>query len=98
MFLVPLYRDLRLQKLVKQPVVIFFGGDVSIIPKDVILCDVCNNVVAVEERDLELGDRLPIGYALCDDEYILEVVCEECRRKHFQHLRCYNDLEEALGR
>jgi len=47
-------------------------------------------------RESELRE-LPTGYALCDERFIVEVVCEDCRRKYFKHLKVYRDLDEALG-
>ncbi|MEM2383592.1 MAG: hypothetical protein QW521_05475 [Desulfurococcaceae archaeon] len=95
-FLVPLYKDLRLRRLVMLPITIFSEDSADIIPKSSIICDACGAMVAVDEKDLEDG-KLPIGYALCDEEYFIEVVCEGCRCRYFNHLRCYNNLEEALG-
>jgi hypothetical protein len=42
----------------------------------------------------ELG-RLPTGYVLCNDESILEVVCEDCRMRYYAELRVYDSLDEA---
>jgi len=95
-FLIPIYKDLRLQKLVKLPITIFSEDTVVIITKSSILCDACGAMVAVDEKDLEDG-KLPIGYALCDGVFFIEVVCEECRKRYYKHLKIYNDLEEALG-
>ena len=50
--------------------------------------------VAVKKSELR---ELPTGYALCDERFIVEVVCEDCRRKYFKHLKVYRDLDEALG-
>ena len=68
--------------------------DVELFDKDVILCDVCGRRVAVAERDPDEG--LPMGYALCDEERIIEVVCEDCRRRYFAALKVYRDLDDAL--
>jgi len=68
---------------------------VELIEKAAILCDGCGRQVAVTEKDLDAG--LPMGYALCDKECIIEVVCEECRRRYFEHLRAYDDLDQALN-
>lgn len=85
-FLILLYRDLRVQKLVKQPTVTFFDGSVEIILKDHVACDSCGAGVAVNEKELE-DEEPPVGYILCDEEYIIEVVCEGCRRRYFKDLR-----------
>jgi hypothetical protein len=99
MFLVRLDKDIRVQKIVRRPVeMMFFDedgkvSDVELVEKSAILCDICNAEVALTENELTSG--LPIGYALCDGEYIYEVVCEDCRRRCFPRLKIYSDLEEA---
>jgi hypothetical protein len=99
MFLVPIYRDLRIQQIVKRPVTICFLddedriSDVELVEKTGILCDACSSRVAVTEEELE---TLPTGYALCDGEQIYEVVCEDCRRRYYARLRVYDDLDKAL--
>jgi len=100
MFLVPIHRDLRVQRIIKMPVTICLLDEddvieeVELVEKAEITCDACGRTVAIAEEELE---ALPMGYALCDGEEILEVVCEECRRKYFAALRIYDDLDEALG-
>jgi len=101
MFLIRIYKDLRVQKILQRPITLAWFDekgrmDVELIEKTAILCDACNNPVSITEKEVEEG-RLPIGYVLCDKEYLLEVVCEDCRRKHFKDLRVYDCLEEALG-
>ena len=101
LFLVTIYSDLRIQKLLWRPVTMLSFdrsgaiSDVELIEKSAILCDACGRRVAVTEKDLDEG--LPMGYALCDDECIIEVVCEDCRQRYFKHLKIYDDLEQALG-
>ena len=98
-FLIPLYKDLRVLRLVKTPTVIAMFDkylnicNVDIIYKDIIVCDTCSSPVAEDEEDLEKG--MPIGYAVCDEEYIIEVVCEGCRRRYFKDARIFDSLEEA---
>jgi len=100
LFLIRIYKDLRVQKILQRPITLAWFDekrgliDVELIEKTAILCDACNDRVAVTEEEVE---EFPIGYALCDKEYLLEVVCEDCRRKHFKDLRVYDNLEEALG-
>jgi len=100
MFLVPIYRDLRIRRIVETPLTICFmdedGGieEVELVEKTEIVCDACGRRVAIAEEELE---ALPTGYALCDEGEALEVVCEECRRRHYACLRVYDDLDEALG-
>jgi len=100
LFLIRICRDLRIQKLLWRPMTIFSMDeqgtvyDVELIEKSAILCDACGRRVAVTEKDLDEG--LLMGYALCDEECVIEVVCEDCRRRYFKHLRCYDDLDQAL--
>ncbi len=90
LFLVRIYSDLRIQQLLRRSAtMICFDergvvSNVELIEKTAILCDSCGRKVAVTEGDLDEG--LPMGYALCDEEYVIEVVCEDCRRKYFKHL------------
>ena len=100
MFLVRIDKDLRLQKIVKRPIEVYSfdeGGnvaDVELIEKTDIVCDACGiQALALTEDDLESG--LSIGYAVCDEGYVYEVVCEECRKRYFRGLKIYNDLDEA---
>ena len=101
MFLIRIDKDLRLQRIVMRPIEIIETTedgeiiDVELIDKTSILCDVCSAQVALNEEDLESG--LPIGYVLCDEGYLYEVVCEECREKYYGRLKIYDDLDEALG-
>ena len=100
MFLIRICKDLRIQRLLWRPVtMVSFDrrgviGDVELVEKSVIVCDSCGQRVAVTEKDLD--EKLPMGYALCDEECIIEVVCEDCRQRYFKHLRIYDDLEQAL--
>jgi hypothetical protein len=97
MFLVPIFKDLRIQKITRRPIeMIFFDEDgsidVKLIEKTAIVCDVCNSQVAVREDEL---DSLPAGFALTDGEYLYEVICEDCRRRYYSSLKVYSELEEA---
>jgi len=98
--LVTIHTDPRIQRLLWRPITIVGfddGGainDVELIKKATILCDSCGQQVAVTEKDLNKG--LLMGYALCD-EGIIEVVCEDCRRRYSAVLRVYEDLEQAFG-
>ena len=100
LFLVRIFSDPRIQRLLWRPttMIVFdergFIEDVELIEKHAILCDSCGCRVAV--RESELGE-LPAGYALCDEEFVIEVVCEDCRRRYFKRLKVYGDLDEALG-
>ena len=100
LFLVTIFSDPRIRRLLWRPVTMIacdehgFIEDVELIEKPAILCDACGCRVAV--RESELGE-LPTGYALCDEKFVIEVVCEDCRRKYFKHLKVYRDLDEALG-
>ncbi|MEM2066102.1 MAG: hypothetical protein QXH59_06415 [Candidatus Caldarchaeum sp.] len=87
-----LHTDLRVQRLVSRPVEIFFGDLVTTIPKSAIVCDACNQQVAVTEQDLK---NLAMGYAVVDGEFILEVVCEECRQRYFDDIPVFDTLEDA---
>ena len=49
--------------------------------------------VALSQDELKNG--LPIGYVLCDGEYVYEVLCEDCRRKYLGRLKIYDSLDEA---
>jgi hypothetical protein len=96
-FLVKIATDPRIQKIVWRPVTIVFGVpsddmDVDLIYKPFILCDVCNTRVNTGKEGEE---GLPVGYVLADTEYVYEVICEDCRRRHFKRLPVYNTLEEA---
>ena len=100
MFLVRLDRDLRIQRIVRRPIEIYGFDedgeiiDVELVEKTAIVCDVCGTqALAVSSEDLENG--LSVGYALCDDEYIYQVVCDSCRRKYFGRLKIYDNLDEA---
>jgi len=101
LFLVTIYSDLRIQKLLWRPATLMSFDEsgvisnVELIEKSVIVCDTCGRQVAVTEKDLDEG--LPMGYALCDEECVIEVVCEDCRRKYFAGLSVYHSLDEALG-
>ncbi len=101
LFLVTIYSDIRIQRLIWRPATLMSfdeGGvisDVELVEKPVIVCDTCGARVAVTDKDVEEG--LPMGYALCDEQYLIEVVCEDCRRRYFAGLRVYRSLDEALG-
>ena len=102
MFLVRLDRDLRIQKIVRRPIEIYGFDedgeiiDVELVEKTAIVCDVCGTqALALTENDLENG--LPVGYALCDNEYVYQVVCDSCRRKYFGRLKIYDNLDQVMG-
>jgi uncharacterized protein with PIN domain len=89
MKLIPLHQDRKILQAVKRPVkIITFKGNkpvtVEEIPKTVIVCDDCNTQVATTQK--EVDDGLPVGYAVCDDKYVYEVVCPECRKKYYYDL------------
>jgi len=96
MFLVRLDKDIRVQKVVKRPIELLSIDedgrilDVELIEKTEIVCDLCNNKVAVEESEL---DSLPAGFALTDGEYLYEILCEECRSRYYRDLKIYDSLE-----
>ena len=98
MFLVPICRDPRIQQVVKRPVTICFLDDeggisgVELIEKAEVMCDVCGSRMAATEEELK---TLPMD-ALCDDEQVYEVVCEDCRRRYYSGLKVYDNLDEAL--
>jgi len=100
LFLVTIHADLRIRRLLWRPITVISldeGGDiidVELIGKAAIICDSCGRRVAVDGKDLEEG--LPMGYALCDKECIVEVVCEECRKRYFRGLRVYDNLDDPL--
>jgi uncharacterized protein with PIN domain len=84
--LIPLHQDQEILRAVKRPVkIVTFKGNkpviVDEIPKTVIVCDDCNTQVATTQKEVDNG--LPVGYAVCDDEYVYEVVCPECRKKYY---------------
>ena len=96
-FLVTIHTDPRLRSIVSRPM--FFmafseGGVVmETIPKDAVVCDACNARVGVTEEEVEeLG--LPVGYAVCDEEAILEVVCQGCRLRYFQGVKAFRTLDD----
>jgi len=99
MFLVRIDKDLRIQKIILRPIEICSFDedenvvDVELIEKTDIVCDVCCSEIALTENDLESG--LSIGYALCDEECVYEVVCEECRKRYFRKLKIYDSLDEV---
>jgi uncharacterized protein with PIN domain len=87
MKLIPLHQDEKILKAVKRPAkIITFKGNkpvtVEEIPKTIIVCDDCNTQVATTQKEVDNG--LPVGYAVCDDLYIYEVVCEECKEKYYR--------------
>ena len=100
LFLVTIFSDPRIQRLLWRPVTMIACDehglieDVELIDKPAVLCDSCGRRVAVRESELR---ELPTGYALCDERFIIEVVCEDCRKKYFNNLKVYGDLDEALG-
>jgi len=96
-FLVKIATDPRIQRIVWRPATIVFGVpsddmDVDLIYKPFIVCDICNARVNTGKEDEE---GLPVGYVLADTEYVYEVICEDCRRRHFERLPVYSTLEEA---
>jgi hypothetical protein len=101
-FLIPIKDDLRLQRLVSRPMEIYDVGDngvslVDVIPKSAIVCDACNDRVGVSEKEVA-EEGLPVGYAVIQSDFIIEVVCEACRRKYFGNAEVLHDLEEAERR
>jgi len=68
----------RLYELLTQPMVITGGGESTIIPKDCILCDGCN------EPDPE--------YVMTDGDYLERAVCEKCRQKYFSKLEIKKEV------
>lgn len=92
-FLVTVHTDRRLQEFLLRPLVVVDSGGWTVIPKDGVLCDVCNSHIAVVEDQLK---HLPTGYALCDDESIYEVLCQSCRDRHFPRLPVYRNVEEGV--
>jgi len=102
MFLVPIHRDLRIQRIVVRPIEIYIFDengrviDVELIQKSAIVCDVCGTeTVALTENEVQNGLRP--GYAVCDSKYVIQITCDACRSKYFSFLKIYNDLDEALG-
>ncbi|MEM4284341.1 MAG: hypothetical protein QXS96_07640 [Candidatus Caldarchaeum sp.] len=93
LFLVKIATDPRVKHEVQRPVTMVTPYEVVIIPKDPIVCDACN--ACVDVNDEEASDVT--GYALCDPDTIIEVVCDECRRRYFPTTPVYQTLEEALG-
>jgi len=93
LFLIKIATDHWIWYLVHQPVVVGSGDRAAVIPKDAVVCDVCN--ACVDVNDEEASDVT--GYALCDPDTIIEVVCDECRRRYFPTTPVYQTLEEALG-
>jgi len=93
-FLVRIATDLVIQRLVWRPVVLVSedGRVIDVFYKVVILCDACGERV---NAGGEGEETLPTGYALCDEERIIEVVCEGCRKRYFWRLPVYDSLEEA---
>jgi hypothetical protein len=101
-FLIPIKDDLRLQRLVSRPMEIYNVGDngvslVDVIPKSAIVCDACNDRVGVSEKEV-MEEGLPVGYAVIQSDFIIEVVCEVCKRKYFGSAEVVHDLEEAERR
>ena len=97
-FLVPIYSDPRVRGLVERPAKLIWLENgliqVKVIPKPFIVCDGCNARVALTPEEVE-EEGLPVGYALCDKEAILEVVCQKCVNRHFSGLRVFRTLREA---
>jgi hypothetical protein len=95
-FLVKIATDPRIQKIVWRPMtMVFFGDsemDVDLVYKSAILCDICNSQVYTGREEEE---GLPIGYVVCDEECIYEVVCEDCRKRCYEKLPIYESLEES---
>jgi hypothetical protein len=99
MLLVRVDADKEVKTLVSQPITMIFldglgNADVEVIERhgDVV-CDACGRAIALDQEDLEKG--LIPGYALVDEGYIVEVICDECRRRYYPRLKIYNTLEEA---
>lgn len=93
LFLVKIATDHWIWCLVHQPVVVGSGDRAAVIPKDAVVCDVCNAYVDVENPDVSSCT----GWAVCDDSSIIEVVCDECRKKYFPTKPVYENLRQALG-
>lgn len=94
LFLVRIATDLRVKQLVQRPATMVFPDDVVIIPKDEVVCDACNACVEIDDEQRVSNMT---GFALCDPYVIIEVVCDECRRRYFPTAPVYNTLEQALG-
>ncbi len=97
-FLVTLHTDLRVRKLVERPMKLMwtdgYGIQVEVIPKEFIVCDACNTRVGVTEKEVE-EEGLSVGYAVCDEEAVLEVVCQKCRNRYFSGCPSFKSLEDA---
>lgn len=93
LFLVKIATDHWIWYLVHQPVVVGSGDRAAVIPKDAVVCDACNACVDVEKPEVSACT----GWAVCDDSSIIEVVCDECRKKYFPDAPVYENLRQALG-
>ena len=96
-FLVTIHTDPIIRSIVSKPMffMAFSEGDavVETIPKDAVVCNVCNVRVGVTEEEVEeLG--LPAGYAVCDEEAVIEVVCQGCRLRYFQGVKAFRTLDD----
>lgn len=98
-FLVRVDRDPVVQRIVRRPVEIWWSGDVTVIPKDAILCDACNEQVAVDEKGV--GEGLPAGYAVVEagdgEMWMTEIVCERCRERYFKRCEVYDEIPDGLS-
>jgi uncharacterized protein with PIN domain len=78
---IPLHENEKILQLVKQPVKLIFPDEIITIPKPIIVCDICNAQVATNNEEIKNG--LPRGYAVCDEGYIYEVVCDNCLKQYY---------------
>ena len=98
-FLVRVEMDPVIQRLVWRPMEIWSRDGVDVVPKGAVLCDVCNEVVATSVREVEEG--YPRGYAVVEagggEAWMLEIVCDECRRRYFARCDVYDEMPDGLG-
>lgn len=73
---------------VNRPMLIVSPFGIVEIPKDVIVCDACNEAVE-RERDwaLVFVDRIDCK------TFVEEVVCEECRKRYFDNLPTLSSVD-----
>ena len=98
-FLVRLHRDPVIQRIVWRPIEMWFSDEVVTIPKDVIVCDACGERVATSEDEVEAG--VQEGFAVVEvgdgESWMLEVVCDGCRRKYFSRCEVFDEMSDGLG-
>lgn len=82
--------DPSLMEEASRPMVFWYGDGVSILPKDHIVCDLCNRI-ADPETDWANIEKTKDGW------YFTRVVCEECRvkYKYYCSLSMFDTLDEA---